>query len=198
MVRQGSLAAARPRRRIKMTPAAVAAAAFSDSEGSAGRPASGDRTGAVARQSADSSPTGATVTKKRVRPAKSSSIESAPDDAAETVGMDSSSEFSQSEAVTRRRGKRQNGASRSASATAAGSTGGGGMGKRKAGAAAAAVRRGRSSKEIPGISGAAGESGRPVFEDTRSKYRGVTRHRRSGRWEAHIWIKELGRWGHRV
>jgi hypothetical protein len=32
-----------------------------------------------------------------------------------------------------------------------------------------------------------------VFEDTRSQYRGVTRHRRSGRWEAHIWVKELGR-----
>eukprot|EP01023_Acetabularia_acetabulum_P001944 TRINITY_DN10766_c0_g1_i3.p1 TRINITY_DN10766_c0_g1~~TRINITY_DN10766_c0_g1_i3.p1 ORF type:complete len:548 (-),score=114.85 TRINITY_DN10766_c0_g1_i3:294-1937(-) len=26
-----------------------------------------------------------------------------------------------------------------------------------------------------------------------SKYRGVTKHRRSGRWEAHIWVKELGR-----
>eukprot|EP00210_Caulerpa_lentillifera_P002776 g2652.t1 len=32
--------------------------------------------------------------------------------------------------------------------------------------------------------------------DTRgpsSRFRGVTRHRRSGRWEAHIWIKEMGR-----
>ncbi|GMH36334.1 hypothetical protein BSKO_04202 [Bryopsis sp. KO-2023] len=26
-----------------------------------------------------------------------------------------------------------------------------------------------------------------------SKYRGVTKHRRSGRWEAHIWIKDIGR-----
>ena len=26
-----------------------------------------------------------------------------------------------------------------------------------------------------------------------SKYRGVTKHRRSGRWEAHIWVKDLGR-----
>eukprot|EP00884_Botryococcus_braunii_P023320 jgi/Botrbrau1/9672/Bobra.0201s0006.1 len=26
-----------------------------------------------------------------------------------------------------------------------------------------------------------------------SKYRGVTKHRRSGRWEAHVWVKELGR-----
>jgi len=26
-----------------------------------------------------------------------------------------------------------------------------------------------------------------------SKYRGVTRHRRSGRWEAHIWVKETGK-----
>uniref|UniRef100_A0A7S2T791 AP2/ERF domain-containing protein n=1 Tax=Chloropicon primus TaxID=1764295 RepID=A0A7S2T791_9CHLO len=26
-----------------------------------------------------------------------------------------------------------------------------------------------------------------------SKYRGVTRHRKSGRWESHIWIKETGK-----
>ncbi|MEW5316903.1 MAG: hypothetical protein WDW38_008244 [Sanguina aurantia] len=26
-----------------------------------------------------------------------------------------------------------------------------------------------------------------------SQYRGVTKHRRSGRWEAHIWVKEIGR-----
>ncbi len=26
-----------------------------------------------------------------------------------------------------------------------------------------------------------------------SKFRGVTKHRRSGRFEAHIWVKELGR-----
>jgi len=26
-----------------------------------------------------------------------------------------------------------------------------------------------------------------------SRFRGVTKHRRSGRWEAHIWIKEMGR-----
>lgn len=26
-----------------------------------------------------------------------------------------------------------------------------------------------------------------------SRYRGVTKHRRSGRWEAHIWVKDIGR-----
>ena len=28
---------------------------------------------------------------------------------------------------------------------------------------------------------------------TTSRYRGVTKHRRSGRWESHIWLKETGR-----
>ena len=26
-----------------------------------------------------------------------------------------------------------------------------------------------------------------------SQYRGVTKHKRSGRWEAHIWVKETGK-----
>eukprot|EP00887_Chlorella_sp_A99_P006643 scaffold3.g6643.t1 len=29
--------------------------------------------------------------------------------------------------------------------------------------------------------------------DRSSRFRGVTKHRRSGRWEAHIWVKELGK-----
>ena len=32
-----------------------------------------------------------------------------------------------------------------------------------------------------------------VHEGRSSRFRGVTKHRRSGRWEAHIWIKEMGR-----
>ncbi|BDA41853.1 probable AP2-like ethylene-responsive transcription factor PLT2 at C-terminar half [Coccomyxa sp. Obi] len=32
-----------------------------------------------------------------------------------------------------------------------------------------------------------------VIKDRSSQYRGVTKHRRSGRWEAHLWVKELGR-----
>eukprot|EP00854_Cymbomonas_tetramitiformis_P006725 gene6725-8048_t len=33
---------------------------------------------------------------------------------------------------------------------------------------------------------------RPL-EVARYRYRGVTRHRRSGRWEAHIWVKATGK-----
>eukprot|EP00198_Chlamydomonas_reinhardtii_P010956 XP_001700293.1 basal body protein [Chlamydomonas reinhardtii] len=49
-----------------------------------------------------------------------------------------------------------------------------------------------------GATGAAGTGGAAEEEDggckkRSSQYRGVTRHRRSGRWEAHIWVKEMGR-----
>ncbi|KXZ46408.1 hypothetical protein GPECTOR_44g82 [Gonium pectorale] len=33
----------------------------------------------------------------------------------------------------------------------------------------------------------------PADKKRSSQFRGVTRHRRSGRWEAHIWVKEIGR-----
>jgi hypothetical protein len=56
------------------------------------------------------------------------------------------------------------------------------------------VKIGRATKGSPRTLGAAGgDASKRVFEDTRSQFRGVTRHRRSGRWEAHIWIKEMGR-----
>ncbi|KAK9908818.1 hypothetical protein WJX75_003287 [Coccomyxa subellipsoidea] len=47
----------------------------------------------------------------------------------------------------------------------------------------------------PGKSAARGRSGKSakVVKDRSSQYRGVTKHRRSGRWEAHLWVKELGR-----
>ncbi|KAL0032426.1 hypothetical protein WJX79_010970 [Trebouxia sp. C0005] len=47
-----------------------------------------------------------------------------------------------------------------------------------------------SSVDRQGRSGVA--AGR-VDKARSSRFRGVTKHRRSGRWEAHIWVKELGR-----
>ncbi|KAK9867629.1 hypothetical protein WJX84_008553 [Apatococcus fuscideae] len=35
--------------------------------------------------------------------------------------------------------------------------------------------------------------GNKLLESRSSKFKGVTKHRRSGRWEAHIWVKEMGR-----
>ncbi|DBA93598.1 hypothetical protein WJX82_009691 [Trebouxia sp. C0006] len=51
-------------------------------------------------------------------------------------------------------------------------------------------RRRASSVDRQGRTGVA--SGR-VDKARSSRFRGVTKHRRSGRWEAHIWVKELGR-----
>lgn len=48
------------------------------------------------------------------------------------------------------------------------------------------IKRKRTTKENAKRKGCASE-GRS------SRFRGVTKHRRSGRWEAHIWIKEMGR-----
>ncbi|KAK9824708.1 hypothetical protein WJX72_012563 [[Myrmecia] bisecta] len=39
----------------------------------------------------------------------------------------------------------------------------------------------------------ASEERTPRVKNRSSQFRGVTKHRRSGRWEAHIWVKELGR-----
>eukprot|EP00775_Hariotina_reticulata_P005945 gene5945-6184_t len=71
-------------------------------------------------------------------------------------------------------------------------------GKQRAGNAAGGggKKGGRQRSLNPSPSGSAGGSGgrqRVVYEETRSRYRGVTRHRRSGRWESHIWVKDLGR-----
>jgi AP2 domain len=38
--------------------------------------------------------------------------------------------------------------------------------------------------------GAAKDTGRASAS---SRFRGVTRHRRSGRWEAHLWVKDLAK-----
>lgn len=50
--------------------------------------------------------------------------------------------------------------------------------KRRASTKEGAYKRDKNNQETRGPS---------------SRFRGVTRHRRSGRWEAHIWIKEMGR-----
>ncbi|GIM08810.1 hypothetical protein Vretimale_12752, partial [Volvox reticuliferus] len=39
----------------------------------------------------------------------------------------------------------------------------------------------------------AGEEVEAADKRRSSQYRGVTKHRRSGRWEAHIWVKDIGR-----
>jgi hypothetical protein len=52
--------------------------------------------------------------------------------------------------------------------------------------AGAAAPRGRA--------GGAGQPGKPAAAaGCSSRFRGVTKHRRSGRWEAHCWVKQLGR-----
>lgn len=207
LVRQGSLAADRPRRIIKMTAAAAAAVAAaaaseSDSEGSAGRSlsAAGRKKGAGAPAAVVSA---ALRGKKRGRAASAAAARSSSESAPSSQAADAadSSEFSESE-VSRRRGRRSNPAARTCSggagagAGASGSPGGTSSStraKRKAGSATA-VKIGRATKGSPRTLGAGGgDASRPVFEDTRSQFRGVTRHRRSGRWEAHIWIKEMGR-----
>ncbi len=50
--------------------------------------------------------------------------------------------------------------------------------------AGAAAPRGRA--------GGAAQPGKPAAGRS-SRFRGVTKHRRSGRWEAHCWVKQLGR-----
>lgn len=50
-------------------------------------------------------------------------------------------------------------------------------------------RRQASQRQGSGMRG----DGNAVGRRRSSKYRGVTKHRRSGRWEAHIWIKDIGR-----
>ncbi|KAL3156804.1 hypothetical protein ABBQ38_001075 [Trebouxia sp. C0009 RCD-2024] len=54
----------------------------------------------------------------------------------------------------------------------------------------ASRRRGRNPSVDKG-----GQGGRDsaAHKERSSRFRGVTKHRRSGRWEAHIWVKELGR-----
>ena len=66
-----------------------------------------------------------------------------------------------------------------------------------AGASAGAACAGGSSKgSASGEKGAASDKGKGTGKDRSkrsSQYRGVTRHRRSGRWEAHIWVRETGK-----
>lgn len=199
LMRAGSLAMDRPRRQVKMTAAAaaaVAAAAASESDSDGLESRSGGRSKPAANRKAAAAAGGGRKARKAVSTSSSGSAGTDSDSG-------SSSDFSQSE-VTRRRSKRaRGGAGGYQGSTAAGTSSAPSIAasaagkpqtkpKRKAGSAAA-VRHGKasSSKGSPKMPGS--EPSRPMFEDTRSKYRGVTRHRRSGRWEAHIWIKELGR-----
>mmetsp|Transcript_17696 Transcript_17696/g.36245 ORF Transcript_17696/g.36245 Transcript_17696/m.36245 type:complete len:665 (+) Transcript_17696:561-2555(+) len=94
---------------------------------------------------------------------------------------------------------------------------GGGMGRAKQGANGAAAIRGpplhksksasaalvAGEKSGCGASGSKGQASAkkagsgPALKKApskrSSKYRGVTKHRRSGRWEAHIWVRETGK-----
>lgn len=61
-------------------------------------------------------------------------------------------------------------------------------------ATAAAAAATAPAEPAPKAGKAGGAGGKVTAAKPRSsKYRGVTKHRRSGRWEAHIWVKELGR-----
>ena len=51
---------------------------------------------------------------------------------------------------------------------------------------------------VPPVGGAGGDNmlrGSSPFKQitSSSRYKGVTLHRRTGRWESHIWVRETGR-----
>ncbi|KAK9843287.1 hypothetical protein WJX74_009866 [Apatococcus lobatus] len=52
-------------------------------------------------------------------------------------------------------------------------------------------KRKKAKPDEPSLS--YGHAGNKLLESRSSKFKGVTKHRRSGRWEAHIWVKEMGR-----
>ena len=53
-----------------------------------------------------------------------------------------------------------------------------------------------AQQEAPQVAAAprarASRTGKPLRARS-SRFRGVTKHRRSGRWEAHCWVQQLGR-----
>ena len=66
--------------------------------------------------------------------------------------------------------------------------------KRKTRSRRTRVKPGSAAAAATAGGGGGGSPGSPGDVDVcTSQYRGVTRHRRSKRWEAHLWIKELGR-----
>ncbi|GBF95011.1 pathogenesis-related genes transcriptional activator [Raphidocelis subcapitata] len=186
-------------RAARATAAATAAAAKAAEEASASPPASPP---AEARRAAPRRAAKRARASRRRGVAESSDEEWAEADDSDSGGgsSDDESAVAGSCASTAAGSRKRQRASSAAPRAAA--RGGGG-------AAAAGARPARKRKPRPrrarkapvatvegGGDGGGGEGGaappRPAGSGT-SAYRGVTRHRRSGRWESHIWIKEMNK-----